>query len=114
MEIEQMHVKTAFLHGDLEETIFMAQPEGWDDHIAIAICGCRLCRGLGQEKVNFCLCAYMCRRTDQLEVTTATNYSFVDHRGKVYCIGRSWKGSNLAQWLGKSNGNHPRLCEAEV
>ena len=26
MEIEQMDVKTTFLHGDLEETIFMAQP----------------------------------------------------------------------------------------
>lgn len=26
MEIEQMDVKTALLHGDLEETIFMAQP----------------------------------------------------------------------------------------
>ena len=38
----------------------------------------------------------MHRRTDQLEGTTATNYSFVDHKGRVYCIGRSWKGNNLA------------------
>ncbi|BBN67512.1 transposable element gene, partial [Prunus dulcis] len=32
MEIEQMDVKTAFLHGDLKETIFMAQPEGFVEY----------------------------------------------------------------------------------
>jgi hypothetical protein len=29
MEIEQMDVKTMFLHGDLEEEIYMKQPEGF-------------------------------------------------------------------------------------
>ena len=28
-EIEQMDVKTTFLHGDLEEEIYMKQPEGF-------------------------------------------------------------------------------------
>jgi hypothetical protein len=29
LEIEQMDVKTFFLHGDLEEEIYMKQPEGF-------------------------------------------------------------------------------------
>jgi hypothetical protein len=28
-EIEQMDVKTTFVHGDLEEEIYMKQPEGY-------------------------------------------------------------------------------------
>ena len=29
LELEKLDVKTAFLHGDLDEEIFMVQPEGF-------------------------------------------------------------------------------------
>lgn len=31
LELEQMDVKTNFLHGDLDETIYMIQPKGFID-----------------------------------------------------------------------------------
>lgn len=30
LQLEHMDIKTAFLYGDLEETIYMKQPEGFD------------------------------------------------------------------------------------
>ena len=32
LELEQLDVKTAFLHGDLDDEIFMEQPEGYVQH----------------------------------------------------------------------------------
>ena len=29
LELHQMDIKTAFLNGDLHESVYMAQPEGW-------------------------------------------------------------------------------------
>lgn len=31
LEVEQMYAKTTFLHGELEETIYMKHPEGYID-----------------------------------------------------------------------------------
>ena len=32
LELEQMDVKTAYLHGNLEEKILMSQPEGFEEN----------------------------------------------------------------------------------
>lgn len=84
-EIEQMDVKTAFLHGDLEETIYMHQPKGFIDkrkpnHVCLlkkSIYGlkqsprqwnlkCDDCmRKLGFKKSSYDTCLYFkCVKTD--------------------------------------------------
>ena len=37
-ELEQLDVKTAFLHGDLDEKIFMFQPKGFEDKRKTRFC----------------------------------------------------------------------------
>ena len=45
LELEQLDVKTAFLHGDLEEDIYMAQPEGFKE-AGKEDCVCKLKKSL--------------------------------------------------------------------
>jgi Reverse transcriptase (RNA-dependent DNA polymerase) len=40
LELEQLDVKTVFLHGDLEEQIYMKQPEGFEITRKRTMCVC--------------------------------------------------------------------------
>ncbi|KAG7633109.1 Reverse transcriptase RNA-dependent DNA polymerase [Arabidopsis suecica] len=78
MELQQMDVKTAFLHGFLEEDIYMAQPEGFEDkknpekvcYLKRSLYGLKQCprqwnlrfdefmKGIGFERSAFDSCVY--------------------------------------------------------
>ena len=45
LEVEQMDVKTTFLHSDLEEEIYMEQPEGFEEK-GKEECVCKLRKSL--------------------------------------------------------------------
>lgn len=45
LEVEQLDVKTTFLHGDLEEEIYMEQPEGFVDPRKVHLV-CHLKKGI--------------------------------------------------------------------
>ena len=84
LELEQMDVKTAFLHGELEETIYMQQPEGFvEDNTKVCLLKKSL-YGLKQSprqwyrrfdeflikagfvRSNYDSCVYMMRRNEKV------------------------------------------------
>ncbi|RVW89971.1 Retrovirus-related Pol polyprotein from transposon TNT 1-94 [Vitis vinifera] len=106
LEIEQLDVKTAFLHGDLENEIYMDQPGGFTikgkEHLV-----CRLKRnlyGLKQARrqwykkfdsfmvsmaVGSLMYAMVCTRPDIVHAVRVVN-KFLSNPGKEHWIAVKW------------------------
>lgn len=86
MKIRQFDVKTAFLYGDIEETIYMQQPEGYEDKTGRI---CRLRRSLYELKQssrcwNKCFTEFLQRFN--LKATQADSCIFISQNQKQKLI----------------------------
>ena len=77
LELHQLDIKTAFLNGELEETIFMNQPEGYQEGTPDTVCHLRKSLyGLRQAPR-----AWNTRLKTLLEVLVAAAHSFASRTG---------------------------------